>query len=591
MTDSFDEIGIHSYGMDGLEELKTKLSDDDVFIAFYREELDVDPGYILINYIPPSISGVKRARTLVHSRRVGAIFKKHQTIFTVDSISLLTTDNIHRAIVNPESAFPAPSHSASSSQQLSDRPPQEQRDTYKLDSVQRALPPLQPVRLNQDQRDTQSPLAPLRPVRAQSQEQHDNHTSQPSLPPLQPVRPQNNRASPPKPIVPDMARRSFTATYVPEMQPPTTIPPLPPLPKGGSMFTNLLRRKKRTDDSYDDMDDVPPPTPPKDKGVHQVTQSYSLPSGSSTRNQPLRHHRSRSLSDYAVISHVRGSDEVFIEPERKYEPYQAFSLRPSGKWSNELPHDPEERARRRREAQLHREREEQEAIEEEAQRQRQLKLQKEEFEKQEKEEEGRRKVEVEREIRRITAERRRREMLEKEEEERKRQELEERKRIDRERRVEEHRRLEEWRKEQVRRGEIVARQAEETKRREEAERTKKIQQAAAKLKRAKEDSDLTGWITIQTADSLSWKRRFYKFVGNTVYLYRSPKDLTLFEEANLEGQVRGLKEWNEGYDELEAIAFSFVVEFKDDRLHWAMFADSEEEKYKILGLFKIAAGL
>jgi hypothetical protein len=54
--------------------------------------------------------------------------------------------------------------------------------------------------------------------------------------------------------------------------------------------------------------------------------------------------------------------------------------------------------------------------------------------------------------------------------------------------------------------------------------------------------------------------------------------MTLFEEADLKGQVRGLKEWNEGYDDLEAIAFSFVVEFRDDRLHWAMFADSEEEK-------------
>lgn len=56
------------------------------------------------------------------------------------------------------------------------------------------------------------------------------------------------------------------------------------------------------------------------------------------------------------------------------------------------------------------------------------------------------------------------------------------------------------------------------------------------------------------------------------------QDLTLFEEADLKGQVRGLKEWNEGYDDLEAIAFSFVVEFKDDRLHWSMFADSDEEK-------------
>ena len=57
-----DELGLHSYGEDGLEELKTKLSDKAVFVAFYREEVEVDPGYIIINYIPPSISGVRRGR-------------------------------------------------------------------------------------------------------------------------------------------------------------------------------------------------------------------------------------------------------------------------------------------------------------------------------------------------------------------------------------------------------------------------------------------------------------------------------------------------------------------------------------------------
>ena len=54
--------------MDGLEELKNKIYDvDEVFIAFYREEVDLDPGYVLINYIPPSVSGVKRGTSsLLH---------------------------------------------------------------------------------------------------------------------------------------------------------------------------------------------------------------------------------------------------------------------------------------------------------------------------------------------------------------------------------------------------------------------------------------------------------------------------------------------------------------------------------------------
>lgn len=76
----------------------------------------------------------------------------------------------------------------------------------------------------------------------------------------------------------------------------------------------------------------------------------------------------------------------------------------------------------------------------------------------------------------------------------------------------------------------------------------------------------------------------------------------------MRGKIKALKEWNEGYEDLEAIAFSFVVEFKDDNGCWSMYADSEEEKvrvfvalkdgnelkyskFKILGLFKVAGGL
>ncbi|KAF8972610.1 hypothetical protein BDZ97DRAFT_1913112 [Flammula alnicola] len=553
INESGDELGLHSYGKDGLEELKTKLSDYEVFIAFYREEIDLKPGYIIINYIPPSISGVKRARALIHSRRVGAILKKHQTIFTVDSLSLLTVDKIHQVITNPDTALP--NRSDSPSQHLADA-------TNRSSEEERNI-------------STFNPTQPL--------------------PPLQPVRASNiKNATPPKAIVHDMARRSFTATYAPGIQPPN-IPPVPPLPKGGSLFTSLLRRRKKTDDPLDDMEGaLPPPTPPKDKGlfnVQPIALSHSSPAGPSTKYGNLHHQRSRSWSDFAVISHVRGSDEVIIEPDRD-EPLHSYTIQPRGKWSLEIPRDPVERARQRRELQLQREREDQAALIEEAERQRQLKMQKEEFERQEREEEVRRKAEVEQEIRRITAERRRREQLEREEDERKREELEERKRLDKERRLEEHRRLEEWRKEQAKKGEAAARQVAEAKRREEAERQKKIQQAEAKVKRTKEESELTGWITIQSKDCLSWKRRFYKFVGSTVFIYRSSKDLTtVLEKVDLRGKVRGLKEWNQGYDDLEAIAFSFVVEFKNGQDPWSMFADSEEEKYKVLGLFKIAAGL
>lgn len=80
------------------------------------------------------------------------------------------------------------------------------------------------------------------------------------------------------------------------------------------------------------------------------------------------------------------------------------------------------------------------------------------------------------------------------------------------------------------------------------------------------------------------------------------------ENIDLKGNVGGLKEWFEGcYEDLEAIPFSFVVEFKDGREPMCMYADSEEEKvgialnisncpaymskYKLLGLLRVAAGL
>ena len=80
------------------------------------------------------------------------------------------------------------------------------------------------------------------------------------------------------------------------------------------------------------------------------------------------------------------------------------------------------------------------------------------------------------------------------------------------------------------------------------------------------------------------------------------------EKIDLQGNVGGLKEWYEGcYEDLEAIAFSLVVEFKDGREPMSMYTDSEEEKvgialntlncpaymskYKLLGLLRVGARL
>lgn len=60
------------------------------------------------------------------------------------------------------------------------------------------------------------------------------------------------------------------------------------------------------------------------------------------------------------------------------------------------------------------------------------------------------------------------------------------------------------------------------------------------------------------------------------------QDLTSpLDKLDLKGNVKGLKEWNEGYEDLEAIQFSFVVEFLRDSRYWSIFADTEEEKVSL----------
>jgi hypothetical protein len=53
--------------------------------------------------------------------------------------------------------------------------------------------------------------------------------------------------------------------------------------------------------------------------------------------------------------------------------------------------------------------------------------------------------------------------------------------------------------------------------------------------------------------------------------------LQVVDRLDLRG-VKALKEWNEGYEDLEAIPHSFAIEFKDGQGAWGMYADTREEK-------------
>ncbi|GLB43431.1 hypothetical protein LshimejAT787_1303320 [Lyophyllum shimeji] len=561
-----DELALFDHGSGGLRELKRSIEDpEQVHIGLYREEIDVEPGFVLINYIPPSIPAVKKARALVHSRRVGAVFKKHQTTLTVEDLAQLTPEAVHHALVQEEEPDTPSSVS-----------------TFQMG---RTAP-------------NPNPNLRARPSTAPSTA---------DSPPMN-----KNKTLPANPA-PSPAPGAFTIQPVRRAASEVPAPPPPPAPgpqpiaKSSSMFSSFIRRKKKdsVDESSDDAG-PPPPAPPKDKGKFSVMQPpqdvMSTQALAPVRMVPYERSRTTSLSEFAVISHASSSSVQEFGYRNGAQNQQAqgghmthsasLSLPLSGKWRAEQL-DAAERLRKRQEELRRRQLEEEEARREEQRHKEEVKRRKEQELRELEEAEERRRMSLERELQRIAVERKKKDQLEKEEEERKRAEIEERKRIDRERRMEEHKRLEKWRAEQARMADEAARRAEETRRREEMERNKKIQLAEAKVKRNHSvDSLISGWVTMQTNDSLLWKRRFFKFIGTAVYFYRSPKDTHQYlDKLELRGKIRGLKEWSDGYEDLEAIPYSFAIEFNDGHGHWSMFSDSEEEKYKLLGLLHHAAGL
>ena len=328
-------------------------------------------------------------------------------------------------------------------------------------------------------------------------------------------------------------------------------PPPPPPPKdrhgtsGRKKDANFLRERP-TDMVYTFRDESPSP-PPKDYQLQdRREQQYSTVGRGKERY-------GSDVEDMVVISPGKtyGYDEEFggfgRDPayppalsararttsgvKRKEVPqYASLTINLTGKWARDgsvsVPSDPKERERLRKEAIRKREEEERRAMEEEKARQEENKRRKEEEKRREEEEERERKAKVQAELRRAVMEKERIRREEEEEERRKKQELEERKRLERERRLEEHRKLEAWRKEREAEAERERRRAEEEERRKEQERLKKIELAEKEIVhlKAKEPAITTGTVTIQFPDSPFWKRRHYKVVGNTLYLYRSEKE-------------------------------------------------------------------
>lgn len=302
-------------------------------------------------------------------------------------------------------------------------------------------------------------------------------------------------------------------------------------PSKSGPFSHFLRRKKASIE-----DALPPPTPPKDnstfapqapppnESLHHAGDSSELPyyvyhspqnSADCNQSRPRR----SSVPDVMHITHDE-SDMVVIEPQPP-----ATNL--ETKWAAEpsVITDPAERARRRNEARIRQEEGERKAIREEEERQRLLKLKKQAIMEQEKEDEFVRKVLLDKELREATTERVRRERAIMEEEKVRVWEASEKKRLDKERKAEDARRLETWRVEEQRRSQEVLRRKEEETERKERERKARVKVIEAKIRKNSTAEMMSGWVTVQTSDALTlmWKRRYFKFMGSRMALYRTPK--------------------------------------------------------------------
>ncbi|CCM00383.1 uncharacterized protein FIBRA_02413 [Fibroporia radiculosa] len=298
------------------------------------------------------------------------------------------------------------------------------------------------------------------------------------------------------------------------------------------------------------LDTALPPTPPK--GVYQPsthTHTYPAPSHIPMATYRLPVARGRVLPDRRAAS------------------------------------SPDEIEMKRREALLAKEREEQQARKEEAERQARLKQQKEEVLRRFMEEERQRRASLEGELRKIAEERKRKEAEEREAEERRKMNAEETKRIAREKRIQETRRAQAWREEQVKRAKEASSMKERQRRQLLQERRAMAAQLKAKVKiEGNSRVVLTGWVTIQAEQCAAWKRRYFQLDEHMLNLFKSPEEISQpTETVNLKS-VRHIREWREGYEELEGIPHSFAVEFGGGLEPWSMFADSAEDKEHLVAL-------
>lgn len=351
--------------------------------------------------------------------------------------------------------------------------------------------------------------------------------------------------------------------------------------------------------------DVPPPPPPKDGQKRSFSPSLYSATHPSHQHKFSTSSEGSNASRMGVENGYLGSphhlnftfSEVHISPSAPMQasklglnsqntvspqvlpPFEPFR-RPSGP-PTKLP-TPAERAKARIEAEREKEFQTCLAIQQEEERQAKIKADKEEQRRQEEEEEARRKAKIEQDIRIAQLLKKQREHEQAKADEKFAQEQEERRKANKEKRLQEHYRSEAWRIEQERsKEETLHQKKEERKREEEA----KMQERKRLFNAMKADQpgklELSGWMSVQTAGTVTWRRRWFAFDEKTLKLFKaqndpSPVDVIVVSDVR---DVRGCGGPSE--EEPAFIPNSFVIE----EVHgccWSLFTDTQNSMERVM---------
>ncbi|KAF8982609.1 hypothetical protein BGZ46_000932 [Entomortierella lignicola] len=87
--DTRDKISLYTKGTGGIDELTANLAEE-VLYGFVR----IEDRFALIAYVSEQVSGLRRARALVHGKAVGALFKASNVQINTSSLSELTEERV-----------------------------------------------------------------------------------------------------------------------------------------------------------------------------------------------------------------------------------------------------------------------------------------------------------------------------------------------------------------------------------------------------------------------------------------------------------------------------------------------------------------